>query len=326
MGSKREKRKRRKWCLRLWIGRILQLWFAVGVLSWFMVSVPAWFTVSVPAWFTVSVPAWFTASVPAVYAAELNTQEERVFDYAGLFDRGEKQKLEDTAQKLREEMHAEMIVLTIEDAGGRQAQEVADGFYIGNGFHESFHENGMVILIDMDNRELYLGTYGDMIRVLTDQRLDQILDLMYTEAADGRYAEAAVIGLTESGQYFRKGIVSGQYNYDVETGRISVHHTIRWYEALAAVMLGGIAAGGACLNVRRRYRMRAGSEAESRRAYQEQCAFQFQEHTDRLIDTVISHTVIARSSSLGSRGSSSGRRSSTHSHGGHTAGGRGRKF
>lgn len=302
MGNKQEKGKRRKWCFRLWIGRILQLWFAVGVLSWFMVN------------------------VPAIYAAELNKQEERIFDYAGLFGSEEKQQLEDTAQKLREEMHAEMIVLTIEDAGGRQAQETADEFYFGNRFHKSFHENGMVILIDMDNRELYLGTYGDMIRVLTDQRLDQILDLMYTKAADGRYAEAALIGLTESGQYFQKGIVSGQYNYDVETGRISIHHTIRWHEAIAAVLLGGIAAGGVCLNVWRCYRMRAGSEAESRKAYQEQCAFQFQEHTDRLIDTVVSHTVIARSSSAGSRSSSSGRRSSTHSHGGHTAGGRGRKF
>ncbi|MDO5416081.1 MAG: TPM domain-containing protein, partial [Lachnospiraceae bacterium] len=109
--------------------------------------------------------AWLTGGAGTAYASGLSDGSSRVFDYAGLFDSEETALLEEKAGQMREDMKVEAVVLTVEDAGGRSAAETADRFYFENGFSDSFHENGLVMLIDMDNRELYLGTYGSMIRI-----------------------------------------------------------------------------------------------------------------------------------------------------------------
>ena len=184
------------------------------------------------------------------------------------------------------------------------------------------------MLVDMDNRELYLGTYGSMIRVLTDKRIERILDKVYAAAASGQYGQAALAGISEAGEYFRKGIQSNQYIYDTETGKISRYRSIRWYEALFALAASGAVAGLACLGVVRQYRMEEPYREGERLAYRTDCQFRFQNPKDTLVNTLVTHVVIPRDppQSAGGRGGGFSGRSSTHSYGGHQAGGGGRKF
>ncbi|MDO5350935.1 MAG: TPM domain-containing protein [Lachnospiraceae bacterium] len=271
---------------------------------------------------------WFVC-LGTAFAGELKDGSQRVFDYAGVFEKEEAARLEEKTAQFRQEMKVEAVVLTVEDANGQSPQYTADQFYFDQGFSESFHENGIVVLIDMDNRELYLGTYGSMIRILTDERIQDILDNMYDAASQGAYGDAAMAGLDGAQYYFKKGIVSNQYNYDVETGEISVHRSIRWYEALFALLVSTAAAAGVCLGVVRQYGMKEDPGVNSRLAYRADCRFQFQNPTDQLLHTAVSHIVIPRQPPRGGGrgfgGGSSGR-SSTHSYGGHRAGGGGRKF
>lgn len=270
----------------------------------------------------------FPAGRQPVYGAALSDGDERVFDQAGLFDSREVSMLEERVSRLRDEMKAEVVILTVEDAKGRTSQYTADQFYFDNGFSETFHENGILMLIDLDNRELYLGTYGSMIRILTDERIEKILDEVYAAAAEGEYASAALAGVEKAGEYFTQGIVKGQYNYDVETGKISVHRSIRWYEAVFAVLASGFVAWGVCRGVVRSYRMKDSTSEADKLAYRSDCNFRYRNPADRLVNTMVTHMVIPRQQSPGGRGggfSSSGR-SSTHSYGGHQAGGGGRKF
>lgn len=264
--------------------------------------------------------------IPAC-AAEAENGEVRVFDFAGLFSQEEKAELEEEALRLREELKAEFIVLTVDETRGHTAQETADEYYFSHGYEKSFDEDGAVVLIDMDNREIYLGTYGIMIRVITDHRLENILDAAYPYAVQENYAGAALTMLQECEDYVHKGIVAGQYNYDRETGRIQMHYTIRWYEALVAVAVSAAIAGFACKGVARSYRMMSGKEKESQLVYQENALLQSASPVDHLINTAVHHTVIPRQNTSGrSSGSSSSRRSTTHSHSGHRAGGGGRRF
>ena len=261
-------------------------------------------------------------------AADYSQGTKRVFDQAGLFDQEERRKLEEKAALLREEMKSEVVVVTIDTANGRSSRQVADEFYFSHGFEQTFHENGILMLIDMDNRELYLGTYGSMIRVLTDQRIEQVLDQAYEAASRGQYAEAALAGIEKSGEFFKKGIQSNQYIYNVETGEISRYRSIRWYEALFAFIVSAGTAAAVCLNVARQYSMK---EADKRSgdslAYRTDCRFLFHNPPDQLVNTFVTHIVIPRQSNGGGHsGSGSSGRSSTHSFGGHQAGGGGRKF
>lgn len=262
-----------------------------------------------------------------LYAAEHSEEENQIFDYAGLFGEKEVETLKERAGKIRDAMKAEVVILTVEDAEGESSQEISDQFYFRQGFDQHFDEDGILLLIDMDNRECYLGTYGYLIRVMTDERVQRVLDDVAPYLSSGEYASGALAGIEGVYQYFQKGISADQYNYDVETGKVEVYRSIRWYEAAFALVVSLIVAALACRGVVREYQMKDSSGVGSRLAYQVGCQFQFQNPSDELLNTVVTHTVIPRhTSSGGGRSLSSSGRSSTHSAGGHRAGGGGRKF
>lgn len=269
--------------------------------------------------------AWISGSRAAAFAAE-----SRVFDYAGLFDEDEQADLEELAERLEGEMDAAVLVLTVEESGGRSPQETADSFYFDNGFDEDYGEDGLVFLIDMDNREIYLGTYGSMIDVLTDRRIQMVLDEAYDGVSRGDYAGAAEDALLAAESWYSQGVPAGQYEYQEDTGRIIPHRSIRWYEAVFAVTVSAIIGGSVCLGVVRQYKMRDGAGAGNAMAYQAGLNFRFSPNEDRLINTIVTHTVIPRQPPRtgghgGGRAGGAGR-STTHSYGGHRAGGGGRKF
>ena len=70
-----------------------------------------------------------------------------------------------------------------------------------------------------------------MIRILTDKRIDTMKANVVSFLKDQDYVGAAQQFMRDASYYVDKGIVSGQYNYDSETGRISRYHSIRWYDA-----------------------------------------------------------------------------------------------
>lgn len=269
----------------------------------------------------------------AAYAGEAILPEDgrRVYDYGGLFSDEEVDELEGQAAALEERAAAAVLVLTVEDGQGRSARETADSFYFDHGFEELYREDGLVFLIDMDNREIYLGTYGGMIQVLTDQRIQDILDEAYTCVSLGEYAGAARAALDRAGYWWEKGIPSGQYVYQEDTGKIIPHRSIRWYEALFALAVSGGIAGSVCLGVVRQYKMEDQDGVSNAMAYQSSLNFRAAPSQDRLIHTAVTHTVIPRQPPRGGGAGGMGRmggsgRSTTHSHGGHRAGGGGRKF
>ena len=100
-----------------------------------------------------------------------------VYDDAGLLTTEEGTAVNDEITTLKEKT---------EDAGGKTSVEYADDFFDE---HSTEAEDGVALLIDMDNREIYLSTCGKAIRYLTDSRLDSILDDAYNEVSEEKYAE-----------------------------------------------------------------------------------------------------------------------------------------
>lgn len=66
--------------------------------------------------------------------------------------------------------------------------------YARSYFHETFGSgvvNGTLFLIDMDNRELYIFSDGDVYRTVTTSYANVITDNIYTYASDGDYFTCA---------------------------------------------------------------------------------------------------------------------------------------
>lgn len=259
--------------------------------------------------------------------------DQRVYDMAELFSSGTESELEQEIEAVRDKLGFDVVIVTTEDSKGRGAQDYADTFYEEGGFGQGKDRSGILFLIDMDERELTLSTDGVATRIFTDERIDQILDDVYAGASVSDFEASAWAFLEDVELYGEKGIVSGQYNYDSETGQISVHKSIRWYELLLALAVSGFVAGGACLSVKRQYNMEPDGRQRNNlnMAYRADCRFAYDNERDQLINKFVTSKVIPKnteSSSGGSRsGGSSSRRSTTHrSSSGRSHGGGSRRF
>lgn len=272
--------------------------------------------------------------------AEGAQQEQRFFDEGALMTPRESAYLEELIDHCREMTGMDVAVVTAYRDGQRGAREYADDFYDRRGMGTGKKASGVLFLIYMDRPgsyegESYISTSGNMIRILTDERIQDILDHVAGNLRNRDYAGAAEVFLGDIESYVDQGIRSGQYNYDTETGEISIHRSIRWYEAAFAVIISMAAAGSVCMGVKRQYGMeQTGREkTNSLLAYRADAKFAFTDKGDRLVNQFVTSVPVPRASAgrlSGGPGTGSGTgsgRSSTHSFGGgRSHGGGGRRF
>lgn len=270
-----------------------------------------------------------TLMIPVSAWASKADGSQRVFDGAGLLTDADIATFEEQIAGLRDTMKMDVVLVTTDATDGKTSQRYADDFYDEGGFGARSDYSGVLLLIDMDNREIYISTSGVMIRFLTDRRVEQMLDRAYSYASDRDYAAVMHQFLADTLTYYQQGIPGGQYNYDTETGKISVNRSIRWYEALLALAVAVFCGAGACLNVKREYAMKQErrNAANFNLAYRVNAQFAFRNQNDILVNSFVTQRILPRNTGGGSGGSGGAGRSSTHtSSAGRSHGGGGRKF
>lgn len=285
------------------------------------------------AWILTAV--WCLSSVQTVWGSsdiEIEASDgKRIYDMAGLLDNAYVQEARHRIKEYQDAYHLDIVVVTVEDAQGKTAVEYADDFYEEGGFGQGDGKSGILFLIDMDNRELVFSTDGKAIRIFTDQRIEDMLDGVYEGASQGDYRASVDSFLGDVEQYCRAGIPDGQYNYDTETGKVSVYRSIRWYEALLAVCVSAFTAAAACITVKRQYAMEE-DEKQIRNltmAYRADARFVYGDERDALVNKFVTSRMIPRNTGSVGRGgghSLSGRSSTHTSSSGRSHGGGSRKF
>lgn len=103
--------------------------------------------------------------------------EERVFDNADLLSDSEENILRQDIKERSEILETDIIFVTIDDAEGKSSMEYADDFYDQHSFgYDKEHGSGVLVLLDMDNREVWISTSGGAINEISDGDIDNILD------------------------------------------------------------------------------------------------------------------------------------------------------
>lgn len=113
-----------------------------------------------------------------------------VYDMADLFTDEEEKQLSGQAQVLSDTMKMEAVIVTTGRIPTPPRCSWTD--FTWKAVSEPVPTTrGILFLIDMDNRELYISTNGQMIRYMTDSRINDVLDDVYNYAADADYYGAA---------------------------------------------------------------------------------------------------------------------------------------
>lgn len=267
-------------------------------------------------------PVTVDATEMEIGTTEVETPAESyVFDDAGLLTSAEIAELEEQIAATKEKTGWDIFAVTTNDAQGKSAMAYADDFYDARTSEDS---NGILVLIDMDNREIYISTCGDAIRYLTDQRIEYILDDGFYYVSEGEYASCLSAMISGAERYFDAGIPQNQYNYDVETGAVSEYRSLTWMEVVPVLLLA-VGAGAAFYFIVAKSYKHKGLRYEY--PYMKYGKVDLTDFEDRFIRESVTHQRIQTSSSSGGSHRSSGGRSSTHrSSSGRSHGGGGRRF
>lgn len=257
-----------------------------------------------------------TLLVPALAAAA-----PQVYDLGGYFSAEEAASLEADCAAFRSKTGLDIGIVTTNDAGGKLEREYADDFYEENGYGADDEYSGLLLLIDMEHRGVWITTEGLAVRYYTDERIDRMCgEIIDDHLAYEDFAGGAAAFLSRAEAYYDAGIVSNQHNYDTETGETSRYRTLSAGNVVCALALGLVLAGLCCGVTVGRYRLKFPDKSYD---LAQNAALDVRTRRDEFIG----QTVTTRRIPKNPPSSGGGGRSSTHrSSSGRSHGGGGRRF
>lgn len=103
----------------------------------------------------------------------------KVYDYASLFTDQEEVTLNESASTMAGLYQTDVVIVTTADTKGKSTAAYADDFFDENGFGYGPTYDGLIFVIDMGNREMFLSTSGAAMNYFSDDAADAILDRAY---------------------------------------------------------------------------------------------------------------------------------------------------
>ena len=213
-------------------------------------------------------------------------------------------------EHFKNEYNMDAVIVTSNNLNGKSQQDYADDYFDYNGYGVGKEKSGLLLLIDMENRNIWISTSGEAIKYFTDNRIDNIVEDITSYLKNGDYFGGCNVFINDINNYVKEGIPTNKYVKGKPTKNIV-------FIGLAA---GAIVASSVCFLVVNSYK---NSKSVSSVNYADRNSIVFTRKKDRFINTYTTRTKIERNNN----NNNSGGTSSTHtSSSGNTHGGGGGSF
>ena len=270
----------------------------------------------------------------------LYNQGVHVFDTGALLTDEEKESLETKLSSAADETGFTVAVFTADDgdSDAADAEDFADMIYYYGDLGEGDDKDGVILVIDMYIRSVYIYTHGIATRYITDSMINYVYDDLdgglYNSLSDGDYAKACNIFADGVLEAYRGGISSDQANYNTETGETdyyaepaekSLFNPVHLIVSLILSLIIGIIPVN---STKKKYAMKA-EKAQAQRfnlSYRADSAYAFSGNAARLISKHVTTAPIPRPKPSGGGGHGGGFSSGSSGRGGSFHGGGGRSF
>ncbi len=114
----------------------------------------------------------------------------RLTDQADLLTDSEEDALLMELNEISERQQCDVAVAIVNSLEGKTATAYADDFYDYNGYGMGDGDDGILLLISMENREWAITTYGFAITAFTDEGQAYMVKKFKRDLGAGRYSEA----------------------------------------------------------------------------------------------------------------------------------------
>lgn len=147
--------------------------------------------------------------------------EEKIYDFADIYSSSDEDYLYTQVSNFIKETNLDLAIVTISYNNKHNTAMYADDFYDYNSFGLDENRSGLLLLVDMDSRRLYLSTTGDAINIYTDDRVNNIMSNIFTYFSNKDYYTATEIFINYAKSYTE--VSSGEDSHYVfsEDGKIT---------------------------------------------------------------------------------------------------------
>ncbi len=172
-------------------------------------------------------------------------ENEKIYDFANLLTDAQETSLYNDIVDFIESHNMDMVVVTIDENNKYSAMDYADDFYDYNNFGIGSTHDGLLLLIDMDNRKVWISTTGEAILMYNDARIDTILDYVQPKLTSRNYSGAVSNFISYADNYANAGIPSGNKNSYIDSDGEYVYRNYKDFfgilsENLPIIILGAI--------------------------------------------------------------------------------------
>ena len=252
-----------------------------------------------------------------VTAQNLNGQ---VFDLADLLTTAEEEYLNSRINTLTDDSGMDIAVVLIDDDGGKTSAAFADDFFDHEGY-----DDGLLMLINMDEREVWISTYATGAAYFTDGIIDDMTYDLVEPLSDGDFAGAAELFLDQCEAILSRPAMGQSSSVAPDPRPVQPAPSSKLEDAMllafpAALIVGGITAGIMALCHRS-----LGNKTQNTIHYISNGRINWQINRDIFLTSNVKKVRIQQNNSSGSGGGHS--HSTMHrSSSGRMHGGGGRKF
>lgn len=143
-------------------------------------------------------------------------ESEKVYDFADLLNSNDEEQLYEKVNAYIKTSNYDLVIVTIDDNNKYSAEEYADDFFDYNNFGLNSSRDGLLILIDMDTRKIWVSTSGMAIKMYSDDRIDNIIDAGYYYLINQEYYECLIRMIERLDSYFDSGYPNGNKNLFID--------------------------------------------------------------------------------------------------------------
>lgn len=253
-----------------------------------------------------------------------DSAQQKVYDNAGILNKDEEAKLQQMCVEYAQEAEIDIIILTDKNTSRKSSMTFTEDFYMAHDFgYDKKHGDGVILLIDMYKREVWIATSGKAIDYLSDTRIDNLVTTVTNKLSGENYYTACSDFIKKTASYMKSRPSSSDKGGNGDT--IYVHDAASLRERLFhnfPVKLAIAAALAMVVTLTLRSQSRTKMTVQGRQ-YMHNNQYTVRHQTDQFIRT----TRVRHEKSSGSSGGGGSHGGSSHSgSGGHSFGGGGGKF
>ena len=248
--------------------------------------------------------------LPAFAESEGASTYGRLVDNAKLLSEDEYSQLKEHIDTVSEKYTFDVVIVTEKSIGDKTPTEYADDFFDYNGYGEGDNHDGILFLLDMENRKWAISTTGAGIPYFTDYGQEKIMDDVKPYLSDGEYYDAFDTFVTMCDDYINTAITDEPYDVDNQPKTII---------PIYYIIFGGVGIGalvGFIVVLIMKSKLKSVRMQPLASSYVKSGSFKLTEHSDLYLYRNISKTAKPKDNDSSSGGSSTHTSSSGTSHGG----------